>query len=138
MHERFDRSEEVTGSSDRSFGLTFAAVGAIVALWPWLDGAQPRWWLLASAAALVAISLFAAPILRPFNRIWMRFGLLLHRIVNPIVLAIVFYGVLTPLGLMLRVGGKDPLRLRFDKAATSYWRLRQPPGPAPKTMSRQF
>ena len=138
MHERFDRAEGVAGSSDRNFGLTFAAVGAIVALWPLLGGEPPRWWLIGTAVALVAVSLFAASILSPFNRLWLRFGLLLHRIVNPVVLGVVFYGVLTPLAFVLRAAGKDSLRLKVDRAAASYWIARDPPGPTPKSMNRQF
>lgn len=138
MHEEFDRAEEVKGSSDRGFGLTFATVGAVVALWPLTSGSEPRWWLLAAAVAVAAISLIAAPILHPLNRLWLRFGLMLHRIVSPVVLGVVFYGVLTPVGLILRARGKDPLRLSLDKGAASYWITREPPGPAPKSMDRQF
>ncbi len=138
MHERLDRTEDVKGSSNRSFGLTFAVVGLLVALWPLLDGAAPRWWLLGLAAALTAISMVVPRILRPLNKLWLRFGLLLHRIVSPIVLGIIFFGVITPLGLALRLRGKDPLRLRSEPTAASYWIERRPPGPAPKSMSRQF
>jgi hypothetical protein len=138
FHEQLDRPEEVKGSSDRSFGLTFAVVGAIIALWPLLHGASPRWWLLAVAAVLAAVSLTVPHVLHPLNRIWLKIGLLLNRIVSPIVLGIIFYGVLTPLGAAMRLGGKDPLRLRFEKDAASYWIVREPPGPAPKSMTRQF
>lgn len=138
IHEQLDRTDEVKGSSDRAFGLTFAAVGAIFALWPLLDGEEPRWWLLAAVAALIAVSFAAPQILRPLNRIWLRMGLLLHRIVSPVILGIIFFGVLTPLGLAMRMAGKSPLRLRFEHGVPSYWIVREPPGPAPKSMSRQF
>jgi hypothetical protein len=113
-------------------------VGAIFALWPLWRGEAPRWWLLAVVAALVAVSLWVPRILRPLNRIWLKIGLLLNKVVSPIVLGIVFFGVLTPLGAVLRMRGKDPLRLRFEKDAPSYWIMRQPPGPAPRSMTRQF
>ena len=138
LHEQLERSEEIRGSSDRSFGFTFAVVGAIFALWPLWRGEAPRWWLLAVVAALVAVSLWVPRILRPLNRIWLKIGLLLNKVVSPIVLGIVFFGVLTPLGAVLRMRGKDPLRLRFEKDAPSYWIMRQPPGPAPRSMTRQF
>ncbi len=138
LPEQLNRVDQVEGSSDRSFGLTFAAVGAVVALWPLTSGSEPRWWLLASAAALAAISFIAAPILHPLNRLWLGIGLMLHRIVSPVVLGVVFYGVLTPTGLILRARGKDLLRLRLDKGAASYWITREPPGPTPKSMHRQF
>jgi predicted membrane metal-binding protein len=138
LHERIDRTDETEASSDRSFGLTFAAVGAALALWPLLNADSPRWWLLAAASALFAVSLATPRVLRPLNRIWLRIGLLLRHIVNPIILSIVFFLVLTPLGLAVRAAGKDPLRLRRDTSASTYWISRQPQGPAPKSMSRQF
>ena len=138
LHEQLDRSEEVTGSSDRAFGLTFAMIGAIVALWPLLDAAAPRWWLLAAVAGLIGVSLATPHILHPLNRIWLRIGLLLHRVVSPVILGIIFFGLLTPLGLAMRMAGKNTLRLRFENDSSTYWIVRQPPGPAPKSMSRQF
>lgn len=138
MHEQPDRMEEVKGSSDRSFGLTFAAVGAIVALWPLMNSQAPRWWLLAATGALAALAMVLPHILHPLNRVWLRIGLLLNRIVSPIVLGLIFYGVVTPLGLATRLSGKNPLRLHFDKTASTYWIARKPPGPAPTSMKRQF
>jgi hypothetical protein len=76
--------------------------------------------------------------LAPLNRVWTRFGLLLHRIVSPVVLGVMFFVVVTPMGLIMRALGKDPLRLRFDRDARSYWIDRRPPGPAPDTLNNQF
>jgi hypothetical protein len=72
------------------------------------------------------------------DRLWLRVGLVLHRVVNPLVLGVMFYGVITPFGLAMRWAGRDPLRKRFDPLAQSYWIERRPPGPAPETMSNQF
>jgi hypothetical protein len=77
-------------------------------------------------------------LLRPFNRLWFRFGLLLSRVVNPLVMGLLFYFTVTPIGLIMRALGKDPLRLRFDRGARTYWIDRQPPGPEPETMRQQF
>ena len=71
----------------------------------------------------------------PFNRVWRRFGLALSRVVNPIVLAILFFGVLMPISAILRLAGKDPLRLRIDKSVTSYWIERDAPG---TSMTKQY
>jgi len=68
----------------------------------------------------------------------MKLGDILHRIASPIALAILFYGVVTPTGLLMRLFGKDPLRLRFDREAKSYWIAREPPGPAPESLKDQF
>ena len=76
--------------------------------------------------------------LAPLNRLWFRFGLLLHKIVSPVVLAIMFFLVFTPTGMIMRALGKDPLRLRLDKNATSYWIERTPPGPSPESLGDQF
>ena len=68
--------------------------------------------------------------LRPLNRLWLRFGLLLAAVVSPIVLALLFYLTIAPIGFMMRLAGKDPMRSRRDPNATSYWIRREPPGPA--------
>ena len=77
-------------------------------------------------------------ILSPLNRLWFRFGLLLHHIVNPVVMALLFFTTVTPMALIMRLLGKDPLRRKFDPEADSYWIPRQPAGPAPETMKNQF
>ena len=139
LHERLRTGEPLARGSDRAFGLAFAFVGAMAGgALPLLLGGTPRWWLLAIAAALLAVALARPGLLALPNRGWYRVRLLLSRIVNPLVMAVLFYGVVTPTGLALRAFGKDPLRRRFDPAAASYWLPRDPPGPDPGTMQRQF
>ena len=137
-HERLVREDKVKGSSDRSFGLVFAAVFAIIGLIPLLGDGGVRVWSLAVAVVFLALALVRPVVLAPLNHLWTRFGLLLHRIVNPIIMGLLFYLVVTPTGLIIRMLGKDLLRLRFDPQAKSYWIERQPPGPAPETMKDQF
>ena len=72
------------------------------------------------------------------NRIWLKLGLVLHRIVNPVIMAILFYGTLLPIGLLMRLLGKDPLRLRLDKKAVSYWLTRSDERPPSEAMRQQF
>jgi hypothetical protein len=110
----------------------------LVALWPLLDGAPPRWWLGGLAALFLVAALVRPALLAPLNRAWTRLGLVLHRIVNPVVMALVFYLAVTPTALLMRLLGKDPLRRRFEPEAESYWIERHPPGPAPDTMGHQF
>jgi hypothetical protein len=137
-HEDLGRDELVRGSSDRAFGLVWSAFFAVVGLWP-LIGARPaRTWALCAAGAFLLASLIRPSALAPLNRLWLRFGLLLQRITNPIVLGILFFGTVLPIGLLMRLAGKNPLRLGFDRDARSYWIERQPPGPEPDTMPRQF
>ncbi|MGZ3319857.1 MAG: hypothetical protein ACXU9C_02620, partial [Xanthobacteraceae bacterium] len=98
-HEAFSRDEKVVAGSDRSFGLVMAAAFAVVTLlniwhsgrvWPWTGGL---------AVLLLAAGLLRPSVLHPLNLIWLRFGLLLHRVVNPIVMGLVFYGTVLPTGL---------------------------------------
>jgi hypothetical protein len=90
------------------------------------------------AALFLAAALLRPALLNPLNRLWLKFGLLLHRVVNPIVMGLLFYGTVWPTGLVMRALGKDLLRLKRQPEAHSYWIVRAPPGPAPETMKDQF
>ena len=140
MHEDFTRTETVKGSSDRSFGFVMAAFFALLALFPLLHGplSSIRWWALVVAAAFLALALLWTAPLRPLNRAWLKLGLLLSKIVSPVVMMVLFYATVTPVGVLMRLAGKDPLRLRRNAAAASYWIPREPPGPAPDSMKQQF
>ncbi len=137
-HEDFSGRDEAKASSERSFGLVFAVVLGGLALWPLLEGAPPRWWLGAPAALFLVAALVRPGVLAPLNRVWTRLGLILHRLTNPLVMAVIFYLAVTPTALVLRLFGKDPLRRRFEPEAESYWIERRPPGPAPESMRHQF
>jgi hypothetical protein len=138
-HENLTREEKVEGSSDRAFGITFAVVFGIIAAWPviWWRAA-PIWWALGVAGVFLAVGLVAPTVLGPLNKLWLRFGLLLHHIITPIVMGLIFFVAVTPTGLILRAMGKDMLRLKPDPAAKSYWIHRTPPGPAPGSIRNQF
>lgn len=137
-HENLSRQEHVEGSSDRTFGFVFAIVFVILAAWPLMSGGRPRWWVLGIAAAFALVAALRPSLLAVLNRWWMKFGLLLSHIVSPIALAVLFYGVFTPIGGLMRLVGKDPLKLRRDQSAASYWTPRQPPGPTSDSMNQQF
>ena len=137
-HEDFSRTHEVKASSNRSFGWVFTVVFLIIAVWPLVSGGMVRWWSLFIAAAFLLVTVTAPKLLALPNRMWLRFGLLLNRIISPVALAILFYGVVTPVGALMRVFGKDNLRLRRDHSETSYWIKREPPGPKPDSMNHQF
>ena len=137
-HEDLSRRNEVRGPSDRSFGLTFSGIFGIVSLLPLLHGRSLRLWALTLAALLLLVSTLRPSVLHVANRLWMRFGLLLSGVVNPVVMGVLFYGIVTPIALVRRVSGRDPMKLRFDPQSPSYWVERTPPGPLPDTMARQF
>ena len=137
-HEDLSRSEDPQGGSDRSFGIVFAVVFIIVALYPLLDGAPVRLWALPIAAAFLAVALFRPTLLGLLNALWSKLGMVLHKIVNPVVLGLMFFAVLTPTALLLRLFGKDLVGRSFDRQRASYWVERQPPGPPPESMKNQF
>jgi hypothetical protein len=137
-HEIFTRDQELKVGSERSFGSVFGAVFALLSAADLYHGnAYWRWWL--GLSALFVVTAFAAPqLLSPFNRLWARFGLLLSAVISPLVLALLFYACITPIGLLMRLTGKDPLRRRLEPEVDSYWIRRDPPGPASDTLTNQF
>jgi len=138
FHEDFGRAGPAARSSDRALGVVFAAVFAAVALWPLWTGGAVRGWALIVAAAIAVVALAIPRALEPLNRAWHGLGVALHRVVSPLVMGLLFFLTVTPTGLIMRLFGKDTLRLRFDPGAKSYWIERRPPGPAPDTMRQQF
>jgi hypothetical protein len=137
-HEDLSREQIVKSSSNRAFGLVFSIVFLVVAVWPLLHRNPVRWWALGICAGILTIALGHPSLLALPNRLWTRLGLLLGHIVSPIALGLLFYAVLMPVGLLMRWAGKDPLRLRADPTAESYWVTRAPPGPPPDSMENQF
>ena len=142
FHESLSAHDDVKVGSARSFGLVFATVFIIIALMPLLSLSDQqgsvRLWALIVAAFFAITSLTMPRLLEPLNKLWFRFGLLLHKIVNPLIMGLLFFVTVTPIGLLMRGLGKTPLKLGFDKSAESYWITRTPPGPAPESMKRQF
>ena len=137
-HEDLTREQHVEGSSNRSFGIVFAIVFLIIAVNPLRHGAGARWWALALSALFLVIALWKPALLAGLNRQWTRLGVAMGAVVSPIALGLLFYGVLTPLAIAMRLAGKDPLRLRFDPHCETYWIRRVPPGPPPQSMTNQF
>jgi len=138
LHEAFDREEAAETSSDRSFGLIVGGVLALIgAIGFFRDSHHWIWWS-SGAALLLAAALLAPGRLGPLNRLWTRFGLLLAAVVSPIVLAMLFYLCVTPVGILMRLVGKDPMQLRFFPEAGSYWIRRDPAGPEPDTLKNQY
>lgn len=137
-HENFSRPEEKAGSSDRSFGLVFTAAFALIALSPLRHGNPVRIWALVVSGVFLLLALTIPAVLHPLNLLWSRFGLLLSKVTNPIILGVMFFVVLTPVAFFARLFGKDLLRLRSEPGTDSYWIPRLPPGPAPESMRNQF
>lgn len=138
MHETQAHAAPVQMGSDRSFGLVFAAVLAIVALWPLKSGGDIRLWAAGAATALLVLALLLPRTLRPLNIVWFEFGALLQQVATPVVMGLLFFLAVTPVALLMRATGKDPLRLKRDAKAGSYWIVRTPPGPTAESMKTQF
>ena len=120
-HEDYRPKTAHRGPSDRSFGFVGAAAFLFFGLWPLRHGRPVRLWCLALSGALLVITLVRPSLLRQANRLWMQLGLLLGKVMNPIVLGLLFYLVFTPCALVLRWMGKDLLRVRWEPAAKTYW-----------------
>lgn len=138
-HHEFGAShDEIETSSDRSFGIVFAVVFALLAAY--LAWRSSRWWAvsLGASAVFLALALSRPHLLAPLNRLWTKFGLLLGAIVAPIVMGVIYIAVFTPMGLIARLIGKDFLRLRRDPAAPTYWLPRQDQEPTSERLRDQF
>jgi hypothetical protein len=128
---------QIRASSDRVFGLVISGFLALVGLWPLVRGEPARLWAASVAAAFLIVALTRAPLLAPLNRVWTRLAVVLHRVMSPVVMGVLFFAVLTPAALIMRLCGRDALRLRTAAGEPSYWQSR-PPGPDPSTMTQQF
>jgi len=106
--------------SNRNFGIVFTIVFIIVSFWPLLKGGDLRYWSLIVAFIFFILALINSKLLTPLNKIWMKFGLLLGKIISPIVMGIIFFFVVTPTGIIMRLLGKDLLNLKKNNQNT-YW-----------------
>ena len=122
-------------SSNRSFGLVFFVVFLIVALWPLKSGEDIRIWSLALSIIFFSLGILNSKLLTPLNKLWFKFGILLGSIVSPIVMGIVFFLVVTPTSIIMRLLGKDLLKKNKIKSASTYWIKRDK---QQSTMKKQF
>jgi saxitoxin biosynthesis operon SxtJ-like protein len=124
-------------ASSKSFGLLLAAVFLVIAgLSYWSHGHAYAYWGI-SAAILLAVALLLPRVLAPLKRLWLKLGKLLHVIVSPLILSAVYLLVFIPVGATIRLFGKDPLSLKRDRMATSYW-IERAGGPTPESLKDQF
>lgn len=126
--------DDVKISSNRSFGIVFFVVFLLIALYPFTYGGEIRIWSLIISLIFLILGLFNSIILSPLNKIWFKFGLFLGKIVSPLIMGIIFFLVVTPIGFTMRLLGKDVLNLKYNKNK-SYWIEKN--GPKSK-MKNQF
>jgi len=137
FHENLSE-EALNAPSERTFGVTFAAFFTLLGLFPLIHHKSVRGWALGLSGLFLVAAVAFPSILKSLNSIWAKFVLLLSRITNPIVTGLMFYLFFTPAALVLKALGKDPLRIKLDASAKTYWIMRVPPGPEPESMRHQF
>ena len=121
-------------SSEKSFGILFSIVFLVISIWPLLQGSPIRFWALFIALIFLALAFLKQKSLKPLNNGWIKLGEILGKIIAPIVMALVFFTILTPISFIVRILGKDLLRLKFSKNDT-YWIKREK---NITTMDKQF
>ncbi len=126
--------DEIKISSNRSFGIVFFVVFLLIALYPLTNSGEIRIWSVIISLIFLILGLLRSKILNPLNKLWFNFGIFLGKIISPFIMAIIFFLVVTPIGLIMRMLGKDVLNLKFDKTK-SYWIEKD--GPKSK-MKNQF
>jgi hypothetical protein len=136
-HEDFERNLEEKAPSDRSFGWVFTGFFLLTAFVPLLHHRPMRVWAIMISSGFLLITLVRPTLFSGANRLWMKLAYLLSRVMNPVVIGLLFFLVLTPMGFLLRLFGKDPLKLK-PESQSSYWIARNPPGPPPGSMNNQF
>lgn len=137
-HETTHASEQIDPGSDRSFGLIVGGILFLIAVYQYFTDVSWFLYLGLPGAALMLAALAIPKILHPLNIAWTRLGILLGSIVTPIVMLLVYVVTIIPIGLLIRISGKDLLRLKREEEAVSYWIDRDPPGPSAESLKDQF
>ena len=107
--------------NNKGFGLLFFTVFLLIGLWPLIKGDSPRILFFFIALAFLILGLMNAKILSPLNRLWIKFGELLGKIIAPVVMAFIYFIILTPLSFLIRITGKDLLKVKYSNKVNTYW-----------------
>ena len=126
--------DEIKISSNRSFGVVFFVVFLLIALYPLINNGEVRLWSLITSIVFLTLGLLNSKFLNPFNKLWFKFGIILGKIISPLIMGIIFFLVVTPIGLLMRLLRKDILSLKYNQNK-SYWIEKN--GPKSK-MKNQF
>jgi hypothetical protein len=135
---RTNSASEPPLPSNRQFGIVFIVFFSLLGVLGLWRGGWWTSWLFGAAALVALITLFMPAVLTPFNRWWMRLAALLHKVVSPIVLGLMYFAILTPVAFAMRLAGRDEMKRRWLPQAPSYWVPRDPPGPPPGSLNNQF
>jgi len=138
-HENLASFDERDPPSIRGFGITIAAVLGIISVFPLIVGSGGlRLWTFIPGVAILAAAYLAPALLEPLNRLWFKLGMVLHRVINPLVLGLIFAMIIVPTALGMRLFGRRPIVWSPDPQAQSYWIPRDPPGPEADSLKNQF
>ena len=129
------RKSKIKVSSNRNFGLVFFIVFLILGFWPITNGEEIRIWLVVISLIFLVLGMIKSKLLTPLNKLWFRFGMILGAIVAPVVKGAVFFLVVTPIGIVMKLMGKDLLNKKHNKKKQTYWIKRKT---SPGSMKRQF
>ncbi|GMT42953.1 MAG: hypothetical protein IEMM0002_1364 [bacterium] len=121
FHEHLIKDHAVKAGSNRSFGLVFAVVFAVIGLLPFLRGGIVHWWAVVAAVFFMVAAAICPDVLAPLNRLWFKFGLLLNKVMEPVIMTILFFVVITPFALAVRMIKGELLPRSFDRDASTYW-----------------
>ena len=122
-------------SSNRNFGILFFIIFFTISLWPLISQGEIVYWALIASLIFLFLGVLNSKFLTPLNKLWLKFGFFLGVIVSPIVMGIIYFIVLTPIGVLMRFLGKDLLRINKSKFLTTYWIKRDK---LKNTMKKQF
>ena len=125
---------EIKISSNRNFGIVFFIVFLAIAIYPLINSSEIRIWSLILSLLFLILGLINSQILTPLNKLWFKFGIFLGKTISPVIMGIIFFFVVTPIGFIMRLLSKDILNLKYNKE-TSYWLKKT--GPKSK-MKNQF
>ena len=121
-------------TNNRSFGILFFIVFLIIGLWPLLSGEILRLWSVILSLIFLLLGLINSKLLNPLHKAWIQLGITLGKVIAPLVMLVIFFAIVTPIGLLLKIFGKDLLKIKKNKLAKTYWTLRE----NIKSMDRQF
>ena len=120
--------------NNKSFGILFFIVFAIIAIWPIIDSGSIRYWAIIVSLVFLTLGIVNSKILSPLKKIWIKLGEILGKVVAPIIMGVIYFLIITPIGILMRLAGKDLLNIKFNKNK-SYWIKREK---NVTTMKRQF
>ncbi len=138
FHEKLDETSVSRRSSERSFGILFFLIFQAIAIYFYVSYGENYLYFVLVGLIFGIVALFAPVMLFPLNFLWIKFGLLLHRLISPIIISLLFFAGIVPIGILMRIFGKRPLNLKFEPDKNTYWIAREKHLQPSKLLNQQF